>query len=166
MAIAGFQPAAFFYWSSSCLSPLRVVLLDATRWQTSPATKCMPWRWFHRAGCPNRTKGTRYMMELVYALQRERPLHNRNSIMKNVHTNWLIVTFQQITNEIELHKTLSHKHVVKFSHHFEDQENIYIFLELCSRKVRLQKSLEQSAQLALVLFALVQLVLYCFSVAQ
>lgn len=38
-------------------------------------------------------------------------------------------------NEIELHRTLSHKHVVKFSHHFEDQENIYIFLELCSRKV-------------------------------
>uniref|UniRef100_A0A7N8WNK3 Serine/threonine-protein kinase PLK n=1 Tax=Mastacembelus armatus TaxID=205130 RepID=A0A7N8WNK3_9TELE len=40
----------------------------------------------------------------------------------------------KIMNEIELHKTLSHKHVVKFSHHFEDQENIYIFLELCSRK--------------------------------
>uniref|UniRef100_A0A8C5E9E3 Serine/threonine-protein kinase PLK n=1 Tax=Gouania willdenowi TaxID=441366 RepID=A0A8C5E9E3_GOUWI len=40
----------------------------------------------------------------------------------------------KITNEIELHKTLSHKHVVKFSHHFEDHENIYIFLELCSRK--------------------------------
>lgn len=42
---------------------------------------------------------------------------------------------EQIMNEIELHRTLSHKHVVKFSHHFEDQENIYIFLELCSRKV-------------------------------
>lgn len=41
----------------------------------------------------------------------------------------------QIINEIELHKTLQHKHVVKFSHHFEDEENIYIFLELCSRKV-------------------------------
>ncbi|XP_060729931.1 serine/threonine-protein kinase PLK3 isoform X2 [Tachysurus vachellii] len=40
----------------------------------------------------------------------------------------------KITNEIELHKTLQHKHVVKFSHHFEDQDNIYIFLELCSRK--------------------------------
>uniref|UniRef100_A0A8D3CM52 polo kinase n=1 Tax=Scophthalmus maximus TaxID=52904 RepID=A0A8D3CM52_SCOMX len=40
----------------------------------------------------------------------------------------------KITNEIELHKTLSHKHVVKFSHHFEDKDNIYIFLELCSRK--------------------------------
>ncbi|XP_046708507.1 serine/threonine-protein kinase PLK3 isoform X2 [Silurus meridionalis] len=40
----------------------------------------------------------------------------------------------KITNEIELHKTLQHKHVVKFSHHFEDQDNIYIFLELCSRR--------------------------------
>uniref|UniRef100_A0A1A7YGP7 Serine/threonine-protein kinase PLK n=1 Tax=Iconisemion striatum TaxID=60296 RepID=A0A1A7YGP7_9TELE len=40
----------------------------------------------------------------------------------------------KITNEIELHRTLSHKHVVKFSHYFEDKENIYIFLELCSRK--------------------------------
>ncbi|XP_037538191.1 serine/threonine-protein kinase PLK3 [Nematolebias whitei] len=41
---------------------------------------------------------------------------------------------EKITNEIELHRTLSHKHVVKFSHYFEDQENVYIFLELCSRK--------------------------------
>ncbi|XP_077580434.1 serine/threonine-protein kinase PLK3 [Stigmatopora nigra] len=41
---------------------------------------------------------------------------------------------EKITNEIELHKTLSHKHVVKFFHYFEDQDNIYIFLELCSRK--------------------------------
>ncbi|XP_034038858.1 serine/threonine-protein kinase PLK3 [Thalassophryne amazonica] len=40
----------------------------------------------------------------------------------------------KITNEIELHRALSHKHIVKFSHHFEDQENIYIFLELCSQK--------------------------------
>uniref|UniRef100_H2RUE7 Serine/threonine-protein kinase PLK n=1 Tax=Takifugu rubripes TaxID=31033 RepID=H2RUE7_TAKRU len=41
---------------------------------------------------------------------------------------------EKILNEIELHRNLSHKHVVKFSHHFEDQDNIYIFLELCSRK--------------------------------
>uniref|UniRef100_A0AAY4A6F7 Serine/threonine-protein kinase PLK n=1 Tax=Denticeps clupeoides TaxID=299321 RepID=A0AAY4A6F7_9TELE len=41
---------------------------------------------------------------------------------------------EKIINEIELHKMLHHKHVVKFSHHFEDLENIYIFLELCSRK--------------------------------
>ncbi|XP_038145201.1 serine/threonine-protein kinase PLK3 [Cyprinodon tularosa] len=41
---------------------------------------------------------------------------------------------EKITNEIDLHRSLSHKHVVKFSHFFEDSENIYIFLELCSRK--------------------------------
>uniref|UniRef100_A0A8C5QSZ8 Serine/threonine-protein kinase PLK3 n=1 Tax=Leptobrachium leishanense TaxID=445787 RepID=A0A8C5QSZ8_9ANUR len=41
---------------------------------------------------------------------------------------------EKIVNEIELHRELHHKHVVKFSHHFEDAENIYIFLELCSRK--------------------------------
>lgn len=58
----------------------------------------------------------------------------------NVFTDWWVVICWQITNEIELHRTLSHKHVVKFSHYFEDQENIYIFLELCSRKVRLQNS--------------------------
>ncbi|KAM4640763.1 serine/threonine-protein kinase PLK3 [Discoglossus pictus] len=40
----------------------------------------------------------------------------------------------KIVNEIELHRELHHKHVVKFSHHFEDSENIYIFLEICSRK--------------------------------
>lgn len=41
---------------------------------------------------------------------------------------------EKIINEIELHKELHHKHIVKFSHHFEDMENIYIFLEHCSRK--------------------------------
>lgn len=41
----------------------------------------------------------------------------------------------QIMNEIELHRDLHHKHIVKFSHHFDDSENIYIFLEHCSRKV-------------------------------
>uniref|UniRef100_A0A8B9ZKV7 Serine/threonine-protein kinase PLK n=1 Tax=Anas platyrhynchos TaxID=8839 RepID=A0A8B9ZKV7_ANAPL len=41
---------------------------------------------------------------------------------------------EKITNEIELHRDLHHKHIVKFSHHFEDAESIYIFLEHCSRK--------------------------------
>uniref|UniRef100_A0A8C3SZZ2 Serine/threonine-protein kinase PLK3 n=1 Tax=Chelydra serpentina TaxID=8475 RepID=A0A8C3SZZ2_CHESE len=41
---------------------------------------------------------------------------------------------EKILNEIELHRDLHHKHIVKFSHHFEDSENIYIFLEHCSRK--------------------------------
>lgn len=43
---------------------------------------------------------------------------------------------EKILNEIELHRGLQHRHVVHFSHHFEDADNIYIFLELCSRKVR------------------------------
>ncbi|NXW54525.1 PLK3 kinase, partial [Eurystomus gularis] len=41
---------------------------------------------------------------------------------------------EKITNEIELHRDLHHKHIVKFSHYFEDAESIYIFLEHCSRK--------------------------------
>ncbi|XP_068095627.1 serine/threonine-protein kinase PLK3 [Hyperolius riggenbachi] len=41
---------------------------------------------------------------------------------------------EKIVNEIELHRELHHKNVVKFCHHFEDGENIYIFLEICSRK--------------------------------
>lgn len=46
------------------------------------------------------------------------------------------VSPSQIINEIELHRDLQHRHIVRFSHHFEDADNIYIFLELCSRKVR------------------------------
>ncbi|XP_077005994.1 serine/threonine-protein kinase PLK3 isoform X2 [Tamandua tetradactyla] len=41
---------------------------------------------------------------------------------------------EKILNEIELHRDLQHRHIVRFSHHFEDADNIYIFLELCSRK--------------------------------
>ncbi|XP_009952167.1 PREDICTED: serine/threonine-protein kinase PLK3-like, partial [Leptosomus discolor] len=41
---------------------------------------------------------------------------------------------EKITSEIELHRDLHHKHIVKFSHYFEDAESIYIFLEHCSRK--------------------------------
>ncbi|XP_074858496.1 serine/threonine-protein kinase PLK3 [Carettochelys insculpta] len=41
---------------------------------------------------------------------------------------------EKVMNEIKLHRDLHHKHIVKFSHYFEDSENIYIFLEHCSRK--------------------------------
>lgn len=37
--------------------------------------------------------------------------------------------------EIEIHKSLNHKHIVKFHGFFEDKENIYILLELCRRRV-------------------------------
>lgn len=48
----------------------------------------------------------------------------------------LSLCLPQIDKEIELHRLLHHKHVVQFHHHFEDQENIYILLEYCSRRVR------------------------------
>ncbi|KAM4050480.1 serine/threonine-protein kinase PLK2 [Anomaloglossus baeobatrachus] len=41
---------------------------------------------------------------------------------------------EKIDKEIELHRTLNHRHVVQFYHYFEDKENIYILLEYCSRR--------------------------------
>ena len=41
----------------------------------------------------------------------------------------------QIVNEVELHKSIKHRFVVDFQGYFEDEENVYILLELCSRKV-------------------------------
>ncbi|XP_018416040.1 PREDICTED: serine/threonine-protein kinase PLK2 [Nanorana parkeri] len=41
---------------------------------------------------------------------------------------------EKIDKEIELHRTLNHRHVVQFYHYFEDNENIYILLEYCSRR--------------------------------
>lgn len=35
------------------------------------------------------------------------------------------VSPSQIINEIELHRDLQHRHIVRFSHHFEDADNIY-----------------------------------------
>lgn len=36
--------------------------------------------------------------------------------------------------EIEIHRTLSHAHVVGFHGFFEDQNHVYILLELCRRR--------------------------------
>ena len=49
-----------------------------------------------------------------------------------------IVVFFQITREVELHKNLRHKHVVGFHSYFEDDENVYIVLEICTRKVSIK----------------------------
>lgn len=37
----------------------------------------------------------------------------------------------QLLNEIEIHRRLSHKHICKFEHSFEDKSNHYLLLELC-----------------------------------
>ncbi|KAL5006331.1 hypothetical protein ScPMuIL_015137 [Solemya velum] len=40
----------------------------------------------------------------------------------------------KMTQEISIHKAVSHKHVVKFFSFFEDSDNVYIILELCRRR--------------------------------
>jgi polo-like kinase 2 len=40
----------------------------------------------------------------------------------------------KIAREVELHKNLRHAHVVGFHSYFEDNDNVYIILEICHRK--------------------------------
>lgn len=39
---------------------------------------------------------------------------------------------QKLISEIKIHRSLNHKNIVKFEHVFEDAENVYILLELCT----------------------------------
>lgn len=39
---------------------------------------------------------------------------------------------QKLMSEIKIHRGLHHPNVVGFEHFFEDSENVYILLELCS----------------------------------
>jgi len=41
----------------------------------------------------------------------------------------------KLTQEIAIHRSLSHKNVVGFHGFFEDSQNVYIVLELCRRRV-------------------------------
>lgn len=41
---------------------------------------------------------------------------------------------QKLDSEIKIHKSLRHPNVVRFEHVFEDNENIYILLELCKNE--------------------------------
>ncbi|XP_077498655.1 serine/threonine-protein kinase PLK1-like [Amblyomma americanum] len=40
----------------------------------------------------------------------------------------------KLEDEINIHRTLCHKNVVRFHSHFEDAQNVYIILELCTRQ--------------------------------
>lgn len=42
---------------------------------------------------------------------------------------------EKMIQEIKIHQSLKHKHIVGFYNFFEDQFNIYIVLELCRRRV-------------------------------
>ena len=37
-------------------------------------------------------------------------------------------------SEIKIHQSLDHKHIVNFIHFFEDPNNVYVLLELCSNQ--------------------------------
>eukprot|EP00347_Sterkiella_histriomuscorum_P022648 403337684 len=41
---------------------------------------------------------------------------------------------QKIQSEIQLHRQLIHPNIVKFEHFFEDEENVYMLLELCENQ--------------------------------
>jgi len=43
-------------------------------------------------------------------------------------------TKQKLYSEIKIHRSLSHKNIVKFEQYFEDFENVYILLELCNNE--------------------------------
>lgn len=41
---------------------------------------------------------------------------------------------QKLMSEIKIHRSLKHQNIVRFEHFFEDSENVYILLELCSNQ--------------------------------
>ncbi|KAH7934745.1 hypothetical protein HPB52_000035 [Rhipicephalus sanguineus] len=41
---------------------------------------------------------------------------------------------EKMAQEIQIHRSLDHKHIVAFHSYFEDEKNVYIILELCSRR--------------------------------
>lgn len=49
----------------------------------------------------------------------------KNSLKKARHR-------QKLLSEIKIHRSLNHRHIVKFEHVFEDSQNVYILLELCT----------------------------------
>ena len=51
----------------------------------------------------------------------------KNSLKKSRHR-------QKLLSEIKIHRSLVHKNIVNFEHVFEDADNVYILLELCTNQ--------------------------------
>lgn len=49
---------------------------------------------------------------------------------------------EKMTQEISIHRSLSHPNIVTFHGFFEDHSNIYIVLELCKKRVRIKVHLK------------------------
>jgi polo-like kinase 1 len=45
------------------------------------------------------------------------------------------VPFDQMSQEITIHRELKHKHIVGFHDYFEDKNHIFIILEICNKRV-------------------------------
>ena len=43
-------------------------------------------------------------------------------------------TYQKLKSEINIHKSLHHENIVEFEHFFEDDENVYLILEMCQNQ--------------------------------
>lgn len=43
-----------------------------------------------------------------------------------------------LMNEIKIHRQLKHMHICKFMHFFDDNDHIYIMLEICHNKSLLE----------------------------
>ncbi|CAF3612090.1 unnamed protein product [Rotaria sp. Silwood1] len=41
---------------------------------------------------------------------------------------------EKMQQEVTIHQSLNHKHIVQFFSYFEDENNVYIILELCRRR--------------------------------
>jgi polo-like kinase 1 len=45
-----------------------------------------------------------------------------------------------MSQEINIHRSIKHKHIVEFYSYFEDSEYIYILLEICNKRVSVNNS--------------------------
>lgn len=90
----------------------------------------------------NRT-GVRYMCGaflgkggFAFCYEVTSPADSRVVACKIVSKQLLVKDSQKekMIQEIEIHRGLQHKHLVKFFDSFDDQHNMYILLELCSRR--------------------------------
>ena len=64
---------------------------------------------------------------------------------------------EKMTQEINIQRSLNSRHIVGFYGYFEDNDNIYILLELCRRRVSWNESFFNSKSLSVVLLLLKRL---------
>lgn len=57
-------------------------------------------------------------------------------LISNIEIGIKYINLSQMTQEIAIHRSITHKHIVAFHSFFEDSDNVYIILELCRRRVR------------------------------